>query len=292
MPYYTCRGWAGGESWITVPITTWEISPDYPLVGVPFYIGLGSVPALRQGTGSAYSFNSGNITFPGLVDIRGLITEIRLVPIKQSAFPDWTYNGVLDYDYSTISYGYGGLITYLGDELDPEKKVIDSPETKSASDYGIPYYTNLSGWGVDTMQLRAYASMSSYHAGSPSSYRGEPAYRMEITTHWQVQAQASVDNYRVWERQFSHNRTECRPGPNNAGEFDCQAPVGNWYQPGHTVTIPVYIYTWSAWKGSSEGSWVTVDDEIHTSAVLWPGGILNDHFPILVYQSQPILQEP
>jgi len=141
------------------------------------------------------------------------------------------------------------------------------------------------------MELSAYASMSSYHAGNPASYRGEPAYRMEITSHHQVQALASWDNYRVWERQFSHNKTVCRPGPDNAGNFDCQAPVGNWYQPGHSVTVPVYVYAWSVWKGSGSGDWVSVMD-INTSAVLWPDGTLHDHFPILVYQSQPILQEP
>jgi len=174
--------------------------------------------------------------------------------------------------------------------LDPDGIYVP-PEPKSASVYGIPYYPVLSDWGDDTLVLRAYATMSSYHAASPSSYRSEPAYRIEIASHRQVQARVSWDSYRVWERQFSHNKTVCRPGPNNAGNFDCLAPVGNWYEPGHSVTIPVYVYDWSAPRPAGSGDWVTVMP-INTSSVIWPDGTLHDHVPILVYQSQPILQEP
>jgi hypothetical protein len=294
VPTFTCSGWTGTVSWISVPVSTWDISPEYPLVGVPFYIGIGSAPLYRPGTNAAWSFSSRDVTFTNQIDFNGLRTEIRLVPVKQSTFPDWKYNGVLEYDYSSMGYMYGDLINYLGDKLDPEN-IYDDPETKSASAISGTYYPLLPGWGVDTMKLQAYASMSSYHAGNPSLYRGEPAYRMEITTYYEVQARASWSSYRLWERFKVGTKNVCRPGPNGAGEFDCRRPVGNWYEPGHYVSEDVYGWRWGAPQNGKDEDfiWVTVGSgPIEVAKVYWPDGSLHDHFPILVYQSQPILQEP
>ncbi len=289
VPYYTCQGWTGAESWITVPITTWETSPDYPIVGVPFLISLGSVPTIRPGTGSVYSFSKNNVTFPGLIDIHGLKTEIRLIPIKgESTFFSWNFNGVLDYDYDTMAFSVNEYRNYLGDKTE-YPKIFGEPNPQSASNFGIPYYPVM-GNVDDTMIIRAYATMSSYHAGNPSSYRGEPAYRMEIASHRQVQAQASWDSYRVWEQQFSHYKQVCRPGPSNAGVFECNASTSG-YIAGHYEEVSVYVYKWSAPRSGGNGEWVNVMP-INTSAVLWPDRTLYDHVPILVYQSQPILQEP
>ena len=54
--WFTCSGWAGAESWITIPLTYWETVPEYPFVNYPFYIGLGTRAEPRPGTNATYYF--------------------------------------------------------------------------------------------------------------------------------------------------------------------------------------------------------------------------------------------
>jgi len=295
VPTFACSGWTGTVSWISVPISTWKISPEYPMVGVPFNIGIGSAPLYRPGTNAVWSFSSRDITFTNQIQFNGLRTEIRIIPVKQNSFFRWDFNGVLDYDFSTMSYMHGELANYLGNELDPNKDVFNPPEPKSASDISASYFPILADKGVDTVLLRGYAMMSSFHATNSAIYKGEPAYRMEITSHYLVQARATWESYRLWERYKVGTRNVCRPGPNNAGNFDCLAPVGNWYEPGHYVTEDVYDWRWSAPVIGKEEDWNWANVEnglIEVDKVYWPDGTLRDHIPILVYQSYIGLTEP
>ena len=96
---YFCPGWRGVQGMIDVPVRNWATSPVYPLVGVPFKIGIGvDLNYLRT------QFPSSDITFVNQIRFFGYRTEIRLVPKKpESLYFQWNFNGILDYDDS-IAY--------------------------------------------------------------------------------------------------------------------------------------------------------------------------------------------
>ncbi len=100
---YLCNGWRGVQGMIDVPVKSWVTSPEYPLVGVPFKIGIGVVPNYLR-----TQFPPSNITFSNEIRFFGYRTEIRLVPIQPDSWFDWNFNGTIDYElgdshsYTTI----------------------------------------------------------------------------------------------------------------------------------------------------------------------------------------------
>jgi len=144
---------------------------------------------------------------------------------------------------------------------------------------------------TDKVVFSAFSSASSYNAKNPTTYKGEPAFRLEVTSEYLVQARASWDSYQEWVSVKVGEKTECRPGPNSSGNVECMAIVGGWWQPGHYVTVDIYDYQWGAVHDAGSTDWVPVD-VIDTNIVAWPDGSIHDHIPILIYQAQPILQKP
>jgi hypothetical protein len=288
--FVACSGWAGETSWITVPLSYWETTPEYPLVNYPFYLYIGTVPANRPGTGSPYSFPRRDVTFPQVIAIDGLRTEIQLVTVKKSStFLNWNYNGQFNHQGSMTILPGAEFRNYYGDPLDHALSVFEDPSEPTSASQFIPYYV---GGVNDYLKLKGIVGMSSYHAPSQATYRGEPAYRLELISSYEFQARVTYQNYRLWERIKVGERTVCRPGPNNAGGYDCLASVGNWYEPGHSVTLDIYEWKWGPYRGGGSSGWVTVPIDVDVNSVLAPNGVIYDHIPIAVYQSQPILQLP
>jgi len=293
---YLCNGWRGAQGMIDVPVKSWATSPDYPLVGVPFKIGVGVDPSFLRA-----QFPSSNITFPNQIRFFNYRTEIRLVPKKSGHFYfPWNFNGILDYDDS-ISYTprestqdwYGVKLAVPSFYGDPEVSGVPSGHDDAL------YYPSTGDENIkDSVIFSAYSSMSSFHAGNPSTFKGEPAFRLEVTSYYQVKARASWDSYQEWERVWVGEKTECRSGLNNAGAMECMAIVGGWWQPGHYVTTDIYNYQWGAAHGAGATDWANAYPDslersiIDTNLVAWPNGSIHDHIPILIYQAQPILQKP
>ena len=303
---YLCNGWRGAQGIIDVPVRNWATSPVYPLVGVPFKIGIGvDLNYLRT------QFPSSNITFANQIRFFGYRTEIRLVPNDPSHFYfGWNFNGILDYDdsiaYRNIYSSNEKVMDWGGSELvvpsfytDPD--IAGVPSSHPDSDY----YPSVGDENIkDSVIFSGYSSMSSYHAGNPTTYKGEPAFRLEVTSSYKVKARARWDSYQEWEKVIIGERTECRPGPSSTGTYNCINPisVSPWYERGHYVTADIYDYRWGSsvpWNEDSDGlNWVTVRDAegnpiiINTNKVAWPDGSIHDHIPILIYQAQPILQKP
>lgn len=297
---YLCNGWGGVQGMIDIPVKTWVTSPAYPLTGIPFYIGIG----IDQSSFRT-EFPAHDITFPGQIRFFDYKTEIRLVPIRPSSFFNWNYNGVLDYgdsmvyfqsDPRDVSYGYQLHVPEQSDGPYSRPEVIGAPPKHEYYESGI--YDN----AEDTVVLGVYSSMSSYHADNPTTFKGEPAFRLEVISEYLVQARARWDSYQVWKSVVVGEKTECRPGPSSGGNIECMAIVGGWWQPGHYVTVDIYDYQWgpsTPWnEASDELNWVTAVPGnpglsiIETNKVAWPDGSIHDHIPILIYQAQPILQKP
>ena len=290
---FVCNGWREVQGMIDVPVRNWATSPEYPLVGVPFKIGIGvDQDTLRT------QFPSSDITFPGQIRFFGYRTEIRLVPVKLgSIYFGWHFNGILDYDDS-IFYTpskitkdwYGVDLAVPSFYTDPDVSGVPSGHVDA------DFYPSVGDNNIkDTVIFSGYSSMSSYHADNPTTFKGEPAFRLEVTSYYQVKARASWDSYQEWKSIVVGEKTECRPGPSSTGVVDCMAIVGGWWQPGHYVTVPIYDYRWGPsvpWNEDTDGlNWVN-EALIDTNKVAWPDGSIHDHIPILIYQAQPILQKP
>ena len=288
---YLCNGWRGVQGMIDVPVKSWATSPDYPLVGVPFKIGIGvDQNYLRT------QFPSGDITFPNQIRFFGYRTEIRLVPIKSgSVFFRWKFNGILDYGDYVFYNNTESPQDWFGSELvvpsfytDPD--VAGVPSSHPDSDY----YPSVGDENVkDSVIFSGYSPLSSYHTKNPTTYKGEPAFRLEVTSDYLVKARARWDSYQEWERVIIGERTECRPGPSSTGTYNCINPISvfPWYEPGHNVTVDIVDYRWGPPTGSGITDWVKTES-INTNKVAWPDGSIHDHIPILIYQAQPILQKP
>lgn len=286
--YVSCSGWAGEESWLTVPLSYWETKPEYLLVNYPFYIGIGTVPVNRPGTNSTYYFPRRDVTYSNQIDIDGLRTEIQLVATKQNhGFINSNFNGTFEYDYSTISFWQGELLNRYHDSVEEDLEVFGQPPEPKSATY-LPCYT-LENGAADTVVLRAMTTNSSYHATNAATYRGEPAYRIELASYYRVQARVSWQSYRLWIKEQVGWKSVCRPGPNNSGMFNCITPGG---QLGHTVDVEVYEWKWGPPQGGGGTDWVNVPTNFSVDSVRWPDGSIHDHMPITVYQSQPILQQP
>ena len=290
VPMFVCSGWTGAGSWITFPLRTWATEPQYPLANYPFYIALGTKAVPRPGTSDNYQFPSRNITYPNQIDIRGLQTEIKLVAIKQelNSILDTNFNGMIDYSYGDNMSVYAGKLTNRWHDPVEEKftELFSPPDTESAA--SLEYYENAGGV-VDTFILRAFSLNSSYFADNPTTYRGEPAYRLAIFSYYQVQARVTWQDYRLWIREQVGWKTVCRAGTNSSGIFNCITSGG---QLGHEVTEEVYEWKWGPWQKKGESAWTTVASKARVDSVIWPDGSIHDHIPLVVYQSQPLLTQP
>ncbi|MCK4784488.1 MAG: hypothetical protein KAV87_12105 [Desulfobacteraceae bacterium] len=274
VPIATCVGRGGAGASITILIRGWDIKPEYPISNVPFLVGIGidlnsALVRLQPKTTAIY---------PGQIKFNGYRTEIRLRPYAANGL----FNGVLSGDSSTT------FNNWYSDKLIP---VVSDPAPFSATDLSSKYYLS----GKDTILLGMSALTSSYHASTPSIYKGEPAYQIEVTSVYIVEAQALWDSYQHWE-QIGEN-TICSPGQNSEGLYECFLNPGDFAWNGHYTSQP--IYGWgikhkdnnNGPNGEESTGWVMIT-QVVTNKVRWPDGTIHDHIPILVYQSQPLLQKP
>jgi hypothetical protein len=276
VPLATCNGHGGaGRSIMQVLIRGWDIEPAYPIANVPFVLGVGIDPI-----SAGLSFqNKAVATFPDQIRFIGYRTELRLEPVDAPGPIE--LNGELTLDSSAYFNNYFDLQT-----MDP--KLIIKTEVYSASILGNKYYPG----GNDTFLFGLVGFNSSYNATNPVIHKGEPAYRLGVTSRYILKAMASWDYYQEWEELEPKHKEVCRPGRNAEGLYDCILTPGGRYLNGHTETVLVRVYDWGK-KVSTDNDTGYVDVYfIETDKVRWPDGTIHDHIPILVYQSQPLLQKP
>jgi hypothetical protein len=271
-----CPGWKGSWAMIRVPLIGWDIAPEYPFVRVPFYLGIGA-----SGILGADNLKKDTITFENQIRFIGYKTEVRLVPIKVTG----DFNGLFSGDPSMLLGA-----AYIKDLIKTDDPLIAELDISSSSEFNYHYSLvteNKYAPGVDTTHLAIISSSSSYHAVNPSTYRGEPAYRLGVTTYYMLEAKASWDSYEEWVEKG--DETVCRPGLNSTGMYECLLYPDDWYWTGHYVTRKTYEWEKTEDKGGTR--WVSIGT-VYTDSVLWPDGTIHDHIPILVYQSQSLLQQP
>ena len=123
-------------------------------------------------------------------------------------------------------------------------------------------------------------------------FKGEPAYRLGVTSRYILKAKASWDYYQEWEFIRNDVKEVCRPGRNAEGLYDCILNPGGHYLNGHTETVTTPVYGWGEKVRSDNFTKYVAVFYIETDKVRWPDGTIHDYIPILIYQSQPLLQKP
>jgi hypothetical protein len=180
---------------------------------------------------------------------------------------------------------------WYADKIEIDQALVNDTEIYSTSD--LPsIYRNYYKDGSVTVYLGMSALTSSYHAENPSIYKGEPAYRLGVTSVYLLKARATWDYYQEWEYIRTVTRDVCRPGRNAEGLYDCFRNTGDIYLNGHTERVSTDIYGWGDPQDTNGGTAYKDIFIITTNKVRWPDGTIHDHIPILVYQSQPLLQKP
>jgi len=276
VPVLTCTGHGGaGRASINILIRGWDIEPEFPVANVPFLMGVGIDPS-----SAGINFqNKATLTYENQIKFTGYKTELRLEPVVTST--KVTVNGDLVLDPSTYYNDSWNLQTM-------DTSFINNIEVYSASQLDSKFYPG----GEDTFYFGFQATSSSYHAIDPSTYKGEPAYRFNVTSVYTVSAKASWDYYKEWEVIRTENRDVCKPGRNAGGLYDCIRNPGGSYLDGHIERVSKDIYGWGKVQDIKGGTGYVDVYLVTTDKVRWPDGTIHDHIPILVYQSQPLLQKP
>ena len=276
VPVGTCAGYQGaGRSIMRVLIRGWDIEPAYPITGVPFVVGVGIDPS-----SAGLNFQPKAVaTFPKKIRFIGYRTELMLEPLLAAG--PIALNGELILDSTA----------YFNDVFNLQKmdlKLITKTEVYSASSLKNEYYPG----GNDTFKFGMLGLNSSYNAASPVTFKGEPAYRLGVTSRYMLKAKASWYYYQEWVFKYNDVKEVCWPGRNSEGLYDCILSPGGHYLNGHKETVTTPVYGW----GNKEYSGNTTDYVdvffIETNKVRWPDGTIHDYIPILIYQSQPLLQKP
>ena len=276
VPVLTCTGHGGaGQASIQILIRGWDIEPEFPVANVPFLLGIGIDP-LSAGVNFQ---NKAVLTYANQIRFTGYRTELLLKPVVTNA--SLAVNGDLVLDSSTYYNNFWNMQTM-------DTSFINNIEVYSASQLDSKFYPG----GEDTFYFGFQATSSSYHAIDPSTYKGEPAYRFNVTSVYTVSARASWDYYEEWEVVDTVTRDVCRSGRNAEGLYDCIRNPGGGFLDGHIERVSKDIYGWGKVQDIKGGTGYVDVFLVTTDKVRWPDGTIHDHIPILVYQSQPLLQKP
>lgn len=276
-PVATCGGHRGEGASIHVLIRGWDIEPEYPVANVPFRVGIG----IDKGSAFVDIPAKATVIYPNQIKFNGYRTQIYLEPVE--------VNGVFNGSFlSNPSFTFNN---WYAEKFKVAQALVNNTEISSVTDLpGIyrEYYKD----GSVAVYLGMSALTSSYHATGQSLYKGEPAYQLQVISYYVVQASVSWDSYQEWVIVDTRTETACSPGRNAEGLFDCVRNPGGHYLNGHYTTKAVDIYDWEKDpKSGYEGEPVSIMG-VETNLVRWPDGTIHDHIPILVYQSQPLLQKP
>lgn len=262
-PRVTCNSYKGASSYINLPVPEWVTEPEYHLVGESFYLGF--EPYL----GSAdFSFPLYRLTWNEKIKVNNFRVELKSIAHQPN--PKLAFNGTLAHDASMDT-----TMTIMRKPLDTAK-----PSLRSVDGWLSQYYE---GHNIDTLLMSLFARKSSYHAENPTTYLGEPAYRLEVTSWYRIEARVSWSSYQEWVVDFD---TVCVSGPTSSGIYNCTLNDGT---PGHFTTVD--NSHWGVQRSGHNGGWQTIGI-YSTKLVHWPDNRNHDHIPILVFQSQPLLQKP
>lgn len=277
VPVATCAGHKGaGQASMQVLIRGWDIVPEYPIANVPFVLGVGIDPF----SAGVYYQKKATLTYPNQIKFTGYRTELLLEPLVITS--PYSINGLLGFDSSVNFNNWWNVQT-----MDPS--FVGALKVYSASQLDNESYPG----GSDTFIFGLQGLTSSYHAVNPSTYKGEPAYRLGITSVYILSAKASWDYYQEWEVVDTVTKDVCRSGRNAEGLYDCVLTPGASFLNGHTIRVKTDIYGWGKVQDKNGGTTGYKSAyQITTDKVRWPDGTIHDHIPILVYQSQPLLQKP
>lgn len=275
VPVATCGGYGGSSASIQILLRGWAIEPAFPIVNTPFSVGIGIDPSSARVVLSPKT----TVTFPYQIRFAGFRTEIYIEPVP---ITNEVFNGALGGDASM------DLNDWFASQINIDTQLVDKTEVISASVLGSKYYPG----GNDTIYLGMNGLTSSFHAANPSIYKGEPAYRLTATSVYTVQAKATWDYYQEWVTQLIGYKDVCVPGRNSEGLVECSVDTGGHYWDGHYTRKPIYDSFWGdEVYGNKQIEPVGVAI-VTTDLVRWPDGTIHDHIPILIYQSQPLLQKP
>lgn len=271
LPYVSCLGRKSTRATIYIPIRSITIHPPYPLVSETFHVAVGLDP---ESAGGSFNSKKVNLTFKNKLKINGYSIEVKLVPVPVMN----RFNGEIQGD---------GSMAY---HAPPKGKKQTIPDLPVPSVKDLPYsahYEYIPGIQT-TAQLGMSASMSSYHAEAPVYFQDEPAYPLSATSIWQLEARARWDSFQLWEYQGTYE--VCVWGRNEYGWFECDVGDGDPWWEGHYIEVD--RYAWGNKMISPRSSdWVPVA-EVATDLIRWPDGTMHDSYPLHVYQSQPLLQQP
>ena len=277
VPSATCAGHRGGDASIQVLIRGWDIEPEYPIANVPFSVGIG----IDKSSAIVNIPSKATVIYPNRIKFNGYKTQIYLEPV--------VVNGVFNGSFlSNPSFTFNN---WYADKIEIDQTLVNNTEIYSVTDLpGVysKYYED----GSVTVYLGMSALTSSYHADNPSTYKGEPAYRLGVISYYLVKASVSWDSYQEWEIVDTRTETVCSPGRNAEGLYDCVRNPGGHYLNGHYTTKTVNIWGWEEDPEPGYDGGLVPISVIETNKVRWPDGTIHDHIPVLVYQSQPLLQKP
>lgn len=279
-PVVSCAGWKGASSSIGIPVRAFDTQPAFPIANIPFYLGIGIDPY-----SALYSFPTKEvITWDNKIKFNNYRTELRLSPVHVTG----AFNGELSGD-SSVSFNnwYAGVLSPSALVAHPELislNELDKFHGESIKNVYGDFYNR----GANTIVVLGLSALtSSYHAANPSTYHGEPAYRLGVSSYYLLEARATWRSYQKWE--FKENVTICSPGRNSEGWHECFLSPDDRFWRGRYTTVA--IYDWGIKVTGNQGPWIPIK-VVTTDKVRWSDGTIHDHIPILVYQSQPLLQKP
>jgi hypothetical protein len=271
LPHVSCLGRNSTRATIYIPIRSITVHPPYPLVGETFHVAVGLDP---DSAGGVFTSRKVNLTYKDKLKVNGYAIQVRLAPVPVTN----SFNGQLQGD---------GSMAY---HAPPRGKNQTIPELSVPGAGDLPYslhYQNDPDIQT-TAQLGMSASMSSYHAEAPVYFQDEPAYSLSATSVWRLEARARWDSYQLWEYQGTYE--VCVWGRNEYGWFECDVGDGDPWWEGRYIEVD--RYAWGRKRISpSSSDWMPVA-EVTTDLIRWPDGTVHDSYPLHVYQSQPLLQQP
>jgi len=276
-----CTGYRGAQARISIPVPyIARVYPQYPVVGLPVILGTGWYPA---------SFGHTSAPRRDLItaDTRVIGYQVELM-VRAVSFDQSGHNRL----YKNKERGKALVVGY--------KETLGRPCSLSTLVTVHKWFGGIKGelCGIDHENKTGYKGPKSIHyeiagAGEPdwfwglsqvtpfrlgtTSWKGEPAFAVEISSQWLIFARSRWD--KLEQREKVDTIEEC------AWVTNPVTGINEW------ICQDVDVYEWKDY-GAGEGPWRPLVQRISTWTLAPDRATFVKVYPLLIYQSQPLLQAP
>jgi len=275
-----CIGYQGAEAAIYIPVPyIARVYPSYPVVGLPVVLATGWHP----GSFDQVSAPKRDI---GTDDVRVIGYQVEMM-VRAAQFDKSGHNRLYKSKGQGKRLAVGHKETFsrpcsftslikVSKKFGGINKEICETDHSTKTGYKGPesIYYEMGQGGADWFW--GLSQVTPYHYGT-TSWNGEPAFALEIASKWHIFGRSRWDKLEVWE--VVDVEEKCTWVIN---------PVTGIIE---KVCEDVDIYGWADY-GSGEGPWRPLAQRINTWTVAPDRATFVQEYPLLIYQSQPLLQAP